>query len=958
MTLTSAAGIISLLEEEDTQLKNFALSKLNDVVDDFWAEIADSIEKIEVLYEDAGFEYRQLSALVASKVYYHLGSYEDSLTFALGAGPLFDVNAISEYVDTTISKCIDHYIGLRVKIMASEDITIDPNLEDLVNRIINELFVNQAVGIAIEARRIDVFEKAITSSNNVEEMLAYSFKICMSVLENRQFRNEALRVIVRLYNQASKIDYLSVCQCLIYLDDPVSISTILTQLIQSNNQDDVLSAYQIAFDLVENASQQLLSKILKEFKTTLDANNTMEVENNVENTDSPSAEQTDESKADNQKSDSNEENRTQSSSEHSNMDKILEILRGDITIKLMSEFLFRKNRSDMQILKITKDYARNGMAHTATVIANAFMHYGTMSDTFLRDNLDWLGRAANWAKFTATASLGVIHKGNEKNSIKLMSHYLPKDNTSSNGMQSGGALYALGLIHANHGHGILSYLRNQLKEAASQPIRHGACLALGLAALGTANQDIYDDLYDCMIHDEAVTGEASGLAMGLVLIGRKSPEPLEKMITYLKETDHEKIERGLALGIALIMYGCLEEADIVIETLCGDENSNLRCSGMYTIGMAYCGSGSNKAIRQLLRVAVSDVNSDVRRAAVVSIGFVLVRSPEQCPSVVSLLAESYNPHVRYGAAMALGISCAGTGLKEAVNILEPMMHDSVNFVRQGALVAISMVLIQQTEATNSKAPTVREYFTKVIADKHEDSLAKFGAIIAQGIIDAGGRNATISLLTRSGHVRTESVVGLLVFSQFWFWFPYCHFLSLAFTPATVIALNSNLQMLKVDFKSNCKPSVFGYIPYIQPSKEKPKGKIPTAILSTTAKALARAKRGEDIKSAIKSERKTEEPMEVDTPSKTEAKPVEKELDWELLPNPARVLPAQLKYIEFPKADRYAPLKKSNKGGIVMMKDLTPGESQETLEPLPDVNIRSIDEEEEAEPPEPFEYEED
>lgn len=39
------------------------------------------------------------------------------------------------------------------------------------------------------------------------------------------------------------------------------------------------------------------------------------------------------------------------------------------------------------------------------------------------------------------------------------------------------------------------------------------------------------------------------------------------------------------------------------------------------------------------------------------------RTPEQCPSVVSLLAESYNPHVRYGAAMALGIACAGTGLK-------------------------------------------------------------------------------------------------------------------------------------------------------------------------------------------------------------------------------------------------------------------------------------------------------
>lgn len=37
------------------------------------------------------------------------------------------------------------------------------------------------------------------------------------------------------------------------------------------------------------------------------------------------------------------------------------------------------------------------------------MHYGTTSDVFLRENLDWLKRASNWGKFLATASLGVIH---------------------------------------------------------------------------------------------------------------------------------------------------------------------------------------------------------------------------------------------------------------------------------------------------------------------------------------------------------------------------------------------------------------------------------------------------------------------------------------------------------------------------------------------------------------------
>ena len=101
--------------------------------------------------------------------------------------------------------------------------------------------------------------------------------------------------------------------------------------------------------------------------------------------------------------------------------------------------------------------------------------------------------------------------------------------------------------------------------------------------------------------------------------------PLVLLLQYAQETQHEKILRGLAVGIALVMYGRLEEADALIESLCRDKDPILRWSGMYTVAMAYCGTGNNKAIRKLLHVAVSDVNDDVRRAAVTSLGFILFR---------------------------------------------------------------------------------------------------------------------------------------------------------------------------------------------------------------------------------------------------------------------------------------------------------------------------------------------
>lgn len=88
--------------------------------------------------------------------------------------------------------------------------------------------------------------------------------------------------------------------------------------------------------------------------------------------------------------------------------------------------------------------------------------------------------------------------------------------------------------------------------------------------------------------------------------------------------------------------------------------------------MAYAGTGNNSALRRLLHLAVSDVNDDVRRAAVTALGFLLFRNPEQVPRVVQLLSESYSPHVRYGAALALGIACAGTGLEVRAFFLSAM----------------------------------------------------------------------------------------------------------------------------------------------------------------------------------------------------------------------------------------------------------------------------------------------
>merc|ERR1712025_1485443 len=166
---------------------------------------------------------------------------------------------------------------------------------------------------------------------------------------------------------------------------------------------------------------------------------------------------------------------------------------------------------------------------------------------------------------------------------------------------------------------------------------------------------------------------------------------------------------------------------------------------------------------------------------------------------------------------------------------EPMKNDPTNYARQGALIASAMILVQHTEQTCPKVKEFRALYQKVVSDKHEDVMAKFGAILAQGIIDAGGRNVTISLQSRTGHINMLGVVGMLVFTQYWYWFPLTHFLSLAFQPTALIGLNSNLDMPVVKIRSGAKPSMFGYPPAIEEKKKETNEKVSTAILSITAK---------------------------------------------------------------------------------------------------------------------------
>ncbi|VDO51721.1 unnamed protein product [Onchocerca flexuosa] len=220
--------------------------------------------------------------------------------------------------------------------------------------------------------------------------------------------------------------------------------------------------------------------------------------------------------------------------------------------------------------------------------------------------------------------------GHEANALKLLDPYLPKGEADQFGFKEGGSLYAY----------VISYLRDQLLKATTSAARHGACLGLGLAAMGTHDEQasllicyylcllrnplVFVQLRDCLYQDDAVTGEAAGLAMGLVMVGGIQIEAYQEMVQYVCDTQHDKIQRGLRTGIALLAYGQQEEAEKLIAPLLEHKsNAVLRSTAVCMLAMAYAGSGKADVVRRLLAKVAADPNQDVKRFAVIAIGFVL-----------------------------------------------------------------------------------------------------------------------------------------------------------------------------------------------------------------------------------------------------------------------------------------------------------------------------------------------
>ena len=919
--LNTATSFLALLQEDDLQMKSIALDKINILVDDHWPEISDYIRLFKDYYEKNSIPDKQkLLALILSKLYYNLEDYTEAVEWALKSEDSFDIKEKSLYVNTILKKMLDIYIQIKKHNFFNRD-NLKP-LDKRINAIIENVFnncltsnrLNQALGFCVESYDLDRLTKAIESSKDILRNINFVYEITQKYVVNKEYNAVLIDHILKLLIKHAKTQYMEITSCQFLLNNSDALASTLLNILKD---EDPSIAYQIAFDLYDNQNPNYLRLLIRTIRL---------IDNEKKLNLGPK------------------------------LDNLENILNGGIPNEIILKTLKKANHFDYKYQeKLMKSVEKGGnIENLGVILTNSFSNSFTGNDEFIKKNMAFVSKASNWARFIATSSLGVINMGNGKKSREIMKDYLPGGTHSRSQYCIGGAYYAIGLMNAgNNDPEIMAFFNEALARGANnkEPIQHGIYLGIGLLAMATHDQELYERVRDGIYTDDAIIGEAAGYAAGLIMAGSKDPGAIDDLLKYVHDTQHEKIIRAIAISLALIVYNAGEAADSLIEQLCLEKDPILRYGAMYCIGMAYCGTGNTTMLQKLIKFSVSDVSDDVRRAALINIGFLEVRNPDilfDNLKVLGLLSESYNSHVRYGATMAIGIACAGTGKVKPYEVIEPLFTDPSYLVRQVALISSGLIFSQTNIKQAEGIKVFTENLEKILEDKDEHLLIKFGANISKGLMDLGGRNCVISLVSNTGENRMKAIIGMCLFTQYYYWFPMIHMLNLGVIPTFLFNVDDQLK-IPINYKmlSKAKPSIYGYPKEEEKDEKKKEVKAETAVLSTHVRNKAKSKKTGtlsmlDIKSGNLGEKNSsielkpapsgQIPQEDKKEEKTEEKKEDEEIKIDLskvepeeeeLVNPIRILPLQRKVIHEINNSDFEPITHERFNGFLMLKKKRP-----------------------------------
>jgi hypothetical protein len=397
-----------------------------------WPQIADVLPMLVSLARTSAFPDHAAAAYLASKTYYYIGNVPSALEYALLAPGQFDPTQQDQYTEAVVSYALIHpELGF-------------PGVHELITRVLDNLLDNGKVAdclcLAIESQMLPFVRSSLLQS---PWLVSDAILVAEKYATDPRYRRLLFQELVEFATE--HCDKLVLVRLHLAMNDHVATSQLIVSLKTSQDRLKVLIAAQIAFSLVQSASQSFRSRLMDVLPAELS--------------------------------------------------DIREILTRKSMLRLYVERFLHPccNRTLVQIVDAMKNAYDPllPVAQTSIFLCYGLMHAQTGIDEWVRNKPTLetaLAGTDAWAVFQRVAALGVVHMGRLEYAVRIFEPLLDRNGRDA---ARGGALLALGLIHASDiwDSAIVTLLTNALAEAPKPIVAHGA--ALPLVSLGSCELEHY-----------------------------------------------------------------------------------------------------------------------------------------------------------------------------------------------------------------------------------------------------------------------------------------------------------------------------------------------------------------------------------------------------------------------------------------------------------------------------------
>ena len=389
----------------------------------------------------------------------------------------------------------------------------------------------------------------------------------------------------------------------------------------------------------------------------------------------------------------------------------------------------------------------------------------------------------SWLKFLTGFSFCISQNWNFKFYLTFLN--LIEKNWLSDYLK-GGILFGMGINISNlvefkelFIEKFFNILKNSsnLEENKYQMIRNGAYLAIALSTGISIKTKFKENFFNRLITNIAISskiGELSALSFGLYIQNDLSKYVLKSLLKIINIVRNEKMIRFLFFSITLIYKNNKEVAEHLFEKLFIHQNPIIRCGAISIYTVAFNGSCNLKITKKILESISKDLDDTVKKTLIMSLGFLFLSKFSLLEKIIIQLIDNFNPFIRYGVCYAIGISSFAKNSYKAIEFLDKLSHDKIDFVRQASFIALGLSIIRDKNQERKKK--VRSYIEKRLFDKNHTELSRFGNIIGYALTEIN-TNETI-VKNKEKLIKIKEITGLFLFIQHWYWIPSILFIFL------------------------------------------------------------------------------------------------------------------------------------------------------------------------------------